>query len=223
MVPAAQAAEATGAVVVVDVLRAFTTAAYAFAAGARRIWLVASVDEALAKKAQRPGVVLMGEDGGRRVAGFDFSNSPVEVADADLDGREVVQRTSAGTRAVVAASAATRCWCASLVCATATAKAVDASGLGDPTYIISGWRDASRPGDDDRETALLIERVRAGEPIRAPETAQAVAASREADVTLALGAGHVDPRDIEYATRVDAFDFAMEVRRSPAGLEVISL
>jgi 2-phosphosulfolactate phosphatase len=221
--PAAQAAEASGAVVVVDVLRAFTTAAYAFGAGARRIWLVASVDEALAKKAQRPGVVLMGEDGGRRVAGFDFSNSPVEVADADLDGREVVQRTSAGTRAVVAASAATRCWCASLVCATATAKAVDASGLGDPTYIISGWRDASRPGDDDRETALLIERVRVGEPIRAPETVQAVAASREADVTLALGAGHVDPRDIEYATRVDAFDFAMEVRRSPAGLEVLSL
>jgi 2-phosphosulfolactate phosphatase len=222
MVPAAQAGEATGAVVVIDVLRAFTTAAYAFAAGARRIRLVASVDEALAMKAKRPDAVLMGEDGGRRVAGFDLSNSPVEVAGADLVGREVVHRTSSGTRAVVAASAATRCWCASLVCATATAKAVNASGLGDPTYVISGWRDASRPGDDDRETALLIERVRIGESARASETAHAVATSQEAEVTLALGAGDVDPRDIEYATRVDAFDFAMEVRRSPAGL-VISL
>ena len=184
---------------------------------------MASVEEALAVKARRPDVVLMGEDGGRRVVGFDLSNSPTEVAQADLQGRDVVQRTSAGTRAVVAASAATRCWCAGLVCASATAKAVTASDLGDPTYVISGWRDAARPGDDDLETARLIERVRIGEPTRAQETAAAVAASREAAVTLALGAGHVDPRDIEYAIRVDAFDFAMEARRSAAGLELFSL
>ena len=44
-----------------------------------------------------------------------------------------------------------------------------------------------------------------------------------AAVTLGLGPGHVDPRDIEYAIRVDAFDFAMEARRSPAGLELVSL
>jgi hypothetical protein len=70
------------------VLRAFTSAAYAFAAGARRIWLVRSVDEALAMKAQHPGLLAMGEDLGRRVPGFDFANSPAELARADLDGRE---------------------------------------------------------------------------------------------------------------------------------------
>ena len=48
-------------------------------------------------KAARPGMLAMGEDRGRRVAGFDFSNSPAEVAAADLRGRELVQRTSAGT------------------------------------------------------------------------------------------------------------------------------
>ena len=80
--PAARAGEARGAVVVVDVLRAFTTAAYAFAAGARRIWLTESVDQALAMKAARPDLLAMGEDGGRRIAGFDHSNSPAEIAAA---------------------------------------------------------------------------------------------------------------------------------------------
>ena len=44
LVPAWEAPGAVGAVVVVDVLRAFTSAAYAFAAGASRIWLVQSVE-----------------------------------------------------------------------------------------------------------------------------------------------------------------------------------
>jgi 2-phosphosulfolactate phosphatase len=219
-VPAWEAPDAVGAVVVVDVLRAFTTAAYAFAAGARRIWLVRSVDEALRMKASHPGMLAMGEDRGRRVRGFDFANSPAELAAADLGGRELVQRTSAGTTGVVAAASAARCWCASLVCASATAAAVADSGLGDPTYVISGWRDDQHRGEDDQETALLIERVRTGEPIRAQDTARAVAESREAAVTLGLGPGHVDPRDIDLATCVDAFDFAMEARRSARGLEL---
>jgi hypothetical protein len=38
--------------------------------------------------------------------------------------------------------------------------------------------------------------------------------------TLALGDGHVHPADILLATRVDAFDFAMEVERTPDGLRL---
>ena len=45
-------ADVGGAMVVVDVLRAFTTAAYALAGGARHIVLVDSVGEALAFKAE---------------------------------------------------------------------------------------------------------------------------------------------------------------------------
>lgn len=216
--PRSQAPDAVGAVVVVDVLRAFTTAAYAFAAGARRIWLVDSVDEALAIKAQRPGTAAMGGDRGRRVPGFDFANSPAQLAAADLTGRDLVQRTSAGTRGVVSAALAARRWCASLVCASATAAAVANSGLGDPTYVITGWFDDDHPGLDDMETAGLIERVRLGQPARAHLTAQAVRDSPEAAITSALGAEHVDPRDIELATRVDAFDFSMEAHATRRGL-----
>ena len=97
-----------GPVVVVDVIRAFTTAAYAFGSGAAEIYLVGDVEEALAFKRSRPGTLALGENRGRRPDGFDYPNSPAMVIRADLTGRTLVQRTSAGTRGVVAAAEADR-------------------------------------------------------------------------------------------------------------------
>jgi 2-phosphosulfolactate phosphatase len=210
----------TGAVVVVDVIRAFSTAAYAFDAGASAIYLVADVDEALRFKAEHRGVLAMGENRGMRPDGFDFPNSPAALARADLRGRILVQRTSAGTQGVVAATSATRLWAASLACASATARAVTAADLGCPTYVITGcFPDRpDRPGADDRLTAELIERVRRGQPAEAAATSAGVLASDEAQRTLALPPEHCDPADIELAARVDAFDFAMEVERDELGL-----
>lgn len=206
---------------VVDVLRAFSTAAYALAGGARHVYVVGRVDEALAFKAANPGALAMGEEHGRRPPGFDFANSPVELAAADVDGRVIVQRTSAGTQGVVAARAATRLWCAALATASATAAAVRAAGLGAPTYVITGWS-SSHPGSgaDDLATAELIERARTGFPLDAAGTAQLVATSEEAARTLLVGVGHVDPDDITLSVAVDAFGFAMEVTRTPLGLRL---
>ena len=214
--------DVSGAVVVVDVLRAFTTAAYALAAGAHHIYLVAGVQDALEFKAANPGVLAMGELHGRRPEGFDFANSPTEVAAADLRDRVIVLRTSAGTQGVVAARSATRLWCASLVCASATAAAVRASGLGSPTYVITGWGAGDAPGlgEDDLATARLIERARCGEPIEADATAHLVTNSDEAARTLAIGPGHVHPGDIARAVAVDLYDFAMEVTRQREGLRL---
>ncbi len=217
-----EVAEVDGAVVAVDVIRAFTTAAAAFSAGARAIYLVAGVDEALAFKAAHPGSVAMGEDHGLMPDGFELPNSPVQAAAADLDGRLVVQRTSAGTRGAVAARSATRLWVGNLVCASATAATVATSGLGPPTYVITGWfadRD-DRPGTDDRLTATYLDALRRGERPDAATVARAVATTDEATRTLALGDGHVDPGDIAFATDVDRFDFAMEVTRDESGLRL---
>jgi len=41
--------------------------------------------------------------------------------------------------------------------------------------------------------------------------------------TLALGAGHVHQSDIAYATRVDKFDFAMELRRDSLGSRLVAI
>jgi 2-phosphosulfolactate phosphatase len=211
----------TGAVVVIDVVRAFTTAAYAFGAGARHVYLVGGVDDALAFKAAHPGALAMGEDRGLLPDGFDLANSPVQAARADVDDRVLVQRTSAGTQGVLAASDATRLWCASLVCASATAQAVADARLGPPTYVITGqFADRPTRGVDDRLTASYIDELRLGRRPDAEAVAREVAASDEATRTLKLGAGHVEPDDIRYATDVDRFDFAMEVTRDEWGLRL---
>jgi len=58
----------TGPVVVIDVLRAFTTAAYTFAAGAEAIHLVAEVADALAFKDQHRGALAISGDDDRLTA-----------------------------------------------------------------------------------------------------------------------------------------------------------
>src|ERR687898_241317 len=82
--------------VIIDVFRAFTTAAVALAKGATKIIVVRDVDEALALRAAGVGHLCMGEVGGKRPRGFDLGNSPFEASQADLEGRTIIQRTSAG-------------------------------------------------------------------------------------------------------------------------------
>jgi len=79
----------------------------------------------------------MGEEHGKRPPGFDYSNSPVVIANADVQGRVLVQRTSAGTQGVIAASDADRLFAASLVCASATADAINKIDSAPPTYVIT--------------------------------------------------------------------------------------
>src|SRR5262245_40228503 len=98
------ARQATGTVVVIDVMRAFTTAAYAFAAGIHEIDLVATVEEALATPCFR-----MGEVGGRWIPGFDHNNSPSQLNGRHLSGRAVL-RTGSGSRCVAEAVHATEVW-----------------------------------------------------------------------------------------------------------------
>src|ERR1700686_2509811 len=93
-----RAAEARGIVIVIDVIRAFTVAAYACAGGARRLWLVRSTDEAFALRQQETWALLAGEIAGRLIPGFDLNNSPSLMAATNVQGRTIIQRTGAGTQ-----------------------------------------------------------------------------------------------------------------------------
>lgn len=119
-----QADQAEGIVIVIDVIRAFTVAAYAFAGGATDLWLVRTVEEAHALRERDPGVLLAGEIGGRLIPGFDLNNSPHNMAQADVRGRRLIQRTGAGTQGAVRARNATHLLVASLANARATARYV---------------------------------------------------------------------------------------------------
>src|SRR5689334_22015442 len=116
------ASQARGVVIVIDVIRAFTVAAYAFAGGAQRLLLVRTVEEAHALRTRFPEALLVGEIGGRLIPGFDLNNSPSLVIATHVSGRTLIQRTGAGTQGAVNATNATRILLCSLTNACATAK-----------------------------------------------------------------------------------------------------
>ena len=139
---------AAGAVVVIDVLRAFTTAAFAFAAGAREIVLVSGIDEALALRERLPGALALGEVDGLAVTGFDFSNSPADLVGQDLGGRTLIQRTSAGTQGVVRSVSAELLLASSFVCAGATARYLRELAPERVAFVITGdYGSAGGAGD----------------------------------------------------------------------------
>ena len=89
--------------IVIDVIRAFTVSHIAFMRGVREIFLVNTVDEAFALKAQHAGYLLAGEIGALPIAGFDLDNSPHTFSTADLDGKSLVQKTTNGVKATLLA------------------------------------------------------------------------------------------------------------------------
>src|SRR5260370_19730774 len=88
-----EAKEGRGVVIVIDVIRAFSVAAYALAGGAQALWLVRTVEEAFALRERNPGVLLIGEVGGRLIPGFDLNNSPALMPASPVRGRMLVQPT----------------------------------------------------------------------------------------------------------------------------------
>ncbi len=93
--------------VVFDVLRATSTILTALFNGARRVYPVGTVEEALTLRASRlPGALLGGERGGVRIDGFDLGNSPREYTSETVAGRDIITTTTNGTVALRACAGA---------------------------------------------------------------------------------------------------------------------
>lgn len=143
------AEKAEGLAVVIDVFRAFTTAAYVLANGADRIIPVMTVEEAFRLKRESHGVVLMGERNGKQVQGFDFGNSPHEVRDVDFSGLSVVQTTSAGTRGLILAGGADEVLPGSFVMADAIVKYIEFSKPKVVSLVAMGWGGRAKSAEDE--------------------------------------------------------------------------
>lgn len=203
---------AAGAVVAIDVIRAFTSAAFALAAGARDIVPVGTIEEALALRARFPGALAMGEVGGYPIDGFDFGNSPSALLGQDLGGRRLIQRTSAGTQGLVRSLKAEKLFAGSLVCAAATARAIRDCAPASVTLVATGVF-PGRDGDEDIACAEYLAALLRGEPI---DMAALVRRVRDSD-SGRLFADPADPifpaSDLDLCVDVDRFDFALHVER----------
>jgi 2-phosphosulfolactate phosphatase len=210
---------ARGSVVVIDVLRAFTSAAHILAGGARSLELVASADEALERKRASPRLVLVGEVDGRPIPGFDVGNSPEELERRELVGRDVLLRSTSGVQGVFAARAeARRILLGSFVTAGATVRALRAAG--DDVALVAMGSPARPEDEEDEACAELFARRLRGEPDGLDELVALVHASPAASRALDPACDWITPGDLTRALLVDRFDFALEARVQSGGVRV---
>jgi len=206
----------TGTAVVIDVLRAYTTAAWAFHLGVDRIVLSDDVDEALKIKATIPGALALKD--AEPIQGFELSNSPVELqAAGDLRGRVIVQRTGHGTVGAVAARGAETLYCAAFVNAAATASALRRSVHGRVYYVVTGDDGAA---EEDRACAEYIAALADDPSTQAAPYVQRAATSAAAATLrrrVIAGVPGVHARDVETSLEPNRFDFVMMARQE-AGL-----
>lgn len=209
----------TGTVVVIDVLRAFTSAAVAFERGAADIVMVAGVQEALDMRQHFPGSLILGEVGGLPVPGFDLSNSPAALEHADVRGRRLIQRTSSGTQGVVLCEAADTVMVSSFVCAGATLRALRASRCEEVTFVCTGVAGNSR-GDEDVACADYMAAHLVGDAVSAAPYLDRVRNSEAAQPFMDPAQPAFDPRDVDLCAELNRYDFAMTILRQ-AGLHIL--
>jgi len=206
------ARRARGTVVIVDVFRAFTTAAVALARGARQIIMVAEPDEALALRERGVGEICVGEVNGIRPEGFDFGNSPYEMTQASLEGKVVIQSTRAGITGVAAAAQAEAVYGASFVVAAATARAVLRDNPSYVTIVAMGWNARART-DEDEQCALYLRNLMQGRRPDPEAVRKLVLASGEVAKFRDPNQPHFHPEDLDMALEIDKYDFAVRIVR----------
>ncbi|MEU6238303.1 2-phosphosulfolactate phosphatase [Kitasatospora sp. NPDC047058] len=200
----AELVETPAVAVVVDVMRAFTVAAWAFGQGAEKIVLAGSLDEALALKARHPDWVALKD--GPPAPGFDLVNSPGLLRSADLRGRTVVQKTTAGTVGALAVKDASLVLCASFAVAEATAGLLRTRGCDGVTFVVTG---EDGRADEDLACAQYIAGRAAGAGTDAAGFLRRAGTSRAAaELTEGVREG-AHPDDVALCLELDRFPFAM--------------
>lgn len=199
---------------IIDVFRACTTLACAFAGGAARVLPVAGVREARELHASLPGALLAGERHARRLPGFDAGNSPTELAALDLRGRTLVHTTHAGTRGLACASGAAEVLTGAFVNISAVAGFIAARRPPRVSLVRMGHEARERCVEDDLYARCLIELLEG----RDPGLHRVRALLREAPAARKFfdPAFEDSPQgDFDVCTDVDRYDFVLRLKRTP--------
>jgi len=174
-----------------------------------------SLEEALHLRRENIGRYCLGERHGVRPDGFDFGNSPAEIADRRFDGETLIQTTSNGTRGILNAAGATRIYAASFTTAKATAEVIMRAAPGPVTIVAMGDGDRHR-ADEDEICALYIRSLLLG---LSPDAEIAAAAIRS--MSLRIDGEKLSNADIDACLSVIPVPFALRAE-TRGGLSVLT-
>ncbi len=212
----AGARAARGVAVIIDVFRACSVACYAIAEGAERIIPVAGIEEALELKRQNPEFIALGERGGRKLAGFDSGNSPIELQELDLRDKTVVHTTHSGTQGLVSVELAEVVITGSFVNAGAICRYLSALAPEQISLVRMGVEATDRSEADDLCAKLLAARLLA-HTFDETSIRKQLRQSPEADKFFDPEVAWAPQRDFELCTALDRFDFVLRLGASSGG------
>jgi 2-phosphosulfolactate phosphatase len=210
------AALSTGVVVVIDVFRSSNTILMLLTKGASAVIPVATVKEAFELKNRYPHRLLAGERKGITVRGFDMGNSPYEVSNHNVQGKEVILTTSAGTQGMTKATKAKRMFVGSFGNAGVLIEALKAISAPLVTFLAVGT-DGIRKAAEDELCASYLQRRLQGGPKDVPATLTKKILRGEGAERLRL---LKQENDFSYCLAVDIFNSVPEIRREKEGLKI---
>ena len=124
----------------------------------------------------------------------------------------IAQRTSAGTQGVIAAArGADRLYAASLVTASATARALR-SGPPDRITLVAMGDNGTVRTDEDELCALHLRNLLEGRTGDPEALRRLILAGREAERFLDPTRPHLLPGDLDVALDIDRYGFAVRIR-----------
>ena len=190
-----------------------------FDAGAQRdIYLVYEIDEALTLRRKLPDSLVMGEEGGRPIEGFDYDNSPAQFVDADLSGIGMIQRTSNGVQGVVRSDTSRLHSRRPASCAQGRRRSCCAHALLQRvTFVVTGWED----GEEDSGLRRLSGGAAARRSSRTLRPTWTECGIRGTGALRDPAIDFLPAGDLPLATDLDRFDFALEVRRHKGLLRML--
>jgi len=218
----AGAQAARGLVVVIDVFRAFSVAAYAFARGAARSIPVADVDRACELKRQHPDALLLGERFAKPLPGFDCGNSPTELERFDVQGRTLIHTTHSGTQGLANTTHADETIAGALVNCAAIVRYIRNRNPTSVTLVRMGQEARERCDEDDLCAELIGARLR-GESPDISQVQERLRSALSAKKFFDPDCTWAPERDFDLCTQIDVFDFVLRLDRtqSPAVLQRI--
>jgi 2-phosphosulfolactate phosphatase len=211
----AGASSARGLTVVIDVFRAFSLAAHAFARGVRTIVPVADLDYARELKRLHPDWLLIGERYARPLPGFDSGNSPADLERFDLRERTLIHTTHSGTQGLTAARGADEVITGALVNAGAIVRYIQSRAPAVVTLVRMGKQAQQRCEEDDLCAQLLEQRL-AGETPPIDDVPQRLRGADSAAMFFDPACDWAPQRDFALCTQVDACDFVLRLERGEA-------
>jgi len=158
------------AVVVIDVIRATTTATTATSLG-RRVFPISTTDEAFVLASTLEDPLLVGELGGNMPYGFDMNNSPAQIAVRTDVHRPVILVSSSGTQLMLNARGSQAVYTACFRNISAIAEYL--TGRHDRIAILGAGTRGQFRREDQMACAWLAERlIQAGFEAEVPETSE---------------------------------------------------